>query len=146
MKGDYFRYLAEFKGGKRRKNAAEETLLAYKESENIASNEPAPTHPIPLGLALNFSVFYYEILNAPERACDMAKKAFDEKAIAQLDTLGEESTRIPRSSCSSCAITSRSGPRTWRTRRRVEERERRRAGEYRGGGRVSEAAPVETGD
>ena len=73
-----------------RKNAAEETLLAYKEAENIASNELAPTHPIRLGLALNFSVFYYEILNAPERACDMAKKAFDE-AIAELDTLGEES-------------------------------------------------------
>ena len=31
-----------------------------------------------------------QILNAPERACDMAKKAFDE-AIAELDTLGEES-------------------------------------------------------
>ena len=90
MKGDYFRYLAEFKGGEARKNAAEETLLAYKEAENIASNELAPTHPIRLGLALNFSVFYYEILNAPERACDMAKKAFDE-AIAELDTLGEES-------------------------------------------------------
>ena len=90
MKGDYFRYLAEFKNGEARKNAAEETLLAYKEAENIASNELAPTHPIRLGLALNFSVFYYEILNAPERACDMAKKAFDE-AIAELDTLGEES-------------------------------------------------------
>ena len=90
MKGDYFRYLAEFKGGEARKNAAEETLLAYKEAENIATTELAPTHPIRLGLALNFSVFYYEILNAPERACDMAKKAFDE-AIAELDTLGEES-------------------------------------------------------
>ena len=90
MKGDYYRYLAEFKGGEARKNAAEETLLAYKEAENIASNELAPTHPIRLGLALNFSVFYYEILNAPERACDMATKAFDE-AIAELDTLGEES-------------------------------------------------------
>jgi 14-3-3 protein epsilon len=67
MKGDYWRYLAEFKGGAERKEAAEETLLA-----------------------LNFSVFYYEILNAPERACQMAKRAFDE-AISELDTLGEES-------------------------------------------------------
>ena len=50
----------------------------------------ASTHPIRLGLALNFSVFYYEILNAPERACQMAKKAFDQ-AISELDTLGEES-------------------------------------------------------
>ena len=47
-----------------------------------------PTHPIRLGLALNFSVFYYEILNNPELACTLAKTAFDE-AIAELDTLNE---------------------------------------------------------
>jgi hypothetical protein len=49
-----------------------------------------PTHPIRLGLALNFSVFYYEILNAPDRACHLAKQAFDD-AIAELDTLNEDS-------------------------------------------------------
>lgn len=90
MKGDYWRYLAEFKGGAERKEAAEETLLAYKSAEQTAEAELQSTHPIRLGLALNFSVFYYEILNAPERACQMAKKAFDE-AISELDTLGEES-------------------------------------------------------
>ncbi len=42
------------------------------------------------GLALNFSVFYYEILNSPDRACKLAKTAFDE-AIAELDQLSEES-------------------------------------------------------
>ena len=50
----------------------------------------APTHPIRLGLALNFSVFYCEILNSPDRACRLAKAAFDD-AIAELDTLSEES-------------------------------------------------------
>jgi hypothetical protein len=42
-----------------------------------------------LGLALNYSVFYYEILNDPEQACSLAKHAFDD-AIAELDTLSEE--------------------------------------------------------
>lgn len=45
---------------------------------------------IPTGLALNFSVFYYEILNSPDKACQIAKQAFDD-AIAELDTLNEES-------------------------------------------------------
>lgn len=90
MKGDYHRYLAEFKTGAERKEAAESTLTAYKAAQDIASAELAPTHPIRLGLALNFSVFYYEILNSPDRACNLAKQAFDE-AIAELDTLGEES-------------------------------------------------------
>ncbi|EFH39339.1 hypothetical protein ARALYDRAFT_920500 [Arabidopsis lyrata subsp. lyrata] len=62
----------------------------FKKISNIANSELAPTHPIRLGLALNFSVFYYEILNSPDRACNLAKQAFDE-AIAELDTLGEES-------------------------------------------------------
>jgi hypothetical protein len=90
MKGDYHRYLAEFKTSLDRKEAAEHTLLAYKAAQDIALVDLAPTHPIRLGLALNFSVFYYEILNSPERACHLAKQAFDE-AIAELDTLGEES-------------------------------------------------------
>ncbi|KAG9156076.1 hypothetical protein Leryth_020672 [Lithospermum erythrorhizon] len=90
MKGDYHRYLAEFKTGADRKEAAESTLTAYKAAQDIANAELPPTHPIRLGLALNFSVFYYEILNSPDRACTLAKQAFDE-AIAELDTLGEES-------------------------------------------------------
>ncbi|CAI0451107.1 unnamed protein product [Linum tenue] len=90
MKGDYHRYLAEFKTGAERKEAAESTLVAYKSAQDIALADLAPTHPIRLGLALNFSVFYYEILNSPDRACNLAKQAFDE-AISELDTLGEES-------------------------------------------------------
>ncbi|XP_068330701.1 14-3-3-like protein G-BOX factor 14 kappa isoform X2 [Pyrus communis] len=90
MKGDYHRYLAEFKNGDERKTAAEDTMVAYKAAQDIALADLAPTHPIRLGLALNFSVFYYEILNSSEKACSMAKQAFEE-AIAELDTLGEES-------------------------------------------------------
>ncbi|KAL4196217.1 hypothetical protein AMTRI_Chr04g244950 [Amborella trichopoda] len=90
MKGDYYRYLAEFKSLSGRKEAADQSLKAYQAATNTASTDLPPTHPIRLGLALNFSVFYYEILNSPERACHLAKQAFDE-AIAELDSLNEES-------------------------------------------------------
>jgi len=90
MKGDYHRYLAEFAAGDKRKDAADCAHAAYKAATEIAQTELAPTHPIRLGLALNFSVFYYEILNSPDRACHLAKQAFDD-AIAELDTLSEES-------------------------------------------------------
>jgi len=90
MKGDYHRYLAEFSSGNTRKEAAENSLLAYKTASDIAVTELPPTHPIRLGLALNFSVFYYEILNSPDRACQLAKQAFDD-AIAELDSLSEDS-------------------------------------------------------
>uniref|UniRef100_A0A8C4Q7T3 14-3-3 protein epsilon n=1 Tax=Eptatretus burgeri TaxID=7764 RepID=A0A8C4Q7T3_EPTBU len=90
MKGDYHRYVAEFASGNDRKEAAENSLVAYKAAQDIAITELPPTHPIRLGLALNFSVFYYEILNTPEKACRLAKVAFDD-AIAELDTLNEDS-------------------------------------------------------
>ena len=90
MKGDYHRYLAEFATGNDRKEAAENSLVAYKAASDVAMQDLAPTHPIRLGLALNFSVFYYEILNSPDRACRLAKAAFDD-AIAELDTLSEDS-------------------------------------------------------
>merc|ERR1712146_317651 len=60
------------------------------QASDIATSQLTPTHPIRLGLALNFSVFYYEILNSPDRACRLAKRAFDD-AIAELDTLSEDS-------------------------------------------------------
>lgn len=90
MKGDYHRYLAEFALGDKRKESADKSLEAYKNATEVAQTDLAPTHPIRLGLALNFSVFYYEILNSPDQACHLAKQAFDD-AIAELDTLSEES-------------------------------------------------------
>ncbi|OXB62341.1 hypothetical protein ASZ78_015085 [Callipepla squamata] len=90
MKGDYYRYLAEVAAGDDKKGIVEQSQQAYQEAFEISKKEMQPTHPIRLGLALNFSVFYYEILNSPEKACSLAKTAFDE-AIAELDTLSEES-------------------------------------------------------
>jgi len=89
MKGDYFRYLAEV-AGSNKASVVENSEGAYNDAFEIAKTEMQPTHPIRLGLALNFSVFYYEILNSPDRACHLAKQAFDD-AIAELDTLNEDS-------------------------------------------------------
>ena len=46
---------------------------AYNKATEIARDKMQPTHPIRLGLALNFSVFYYEIMNEPDEACKLAK-------------------------------------------------------------------------
>uniref|UniRef100_A0A8D2MQW8 14-3-3 domain-containing protein n=1 Tax=Zonotrichia albicollis TaxID=44394 RepID=A0A8D2MQW8_ZONAL len=90
MKGDYYRYLAEVAAGEKKNSVVEASEAAYKEAFEISKEHMQPTHPIRLGLALNFSVFYYEIQNAPEQACLLAKQAFDD-AIAELDTLNEDS-------------------------------------------------------
>jgi len=91
MKGDYFRYKAEFTADEARKQAGLQSLEAYTSAKDLACGENglATTHPIRLGLALNFSVFYFEILNEPTKACDLAKKAFDD-AMEKLDDLEEE--------------------------------------------------------
>lgn len=47
---------------------------AYKEAYKNANDSMAPTHPIRLGLALNYSVFHYEIMNKPDEACKLAKR------------------------------------------------------------------------
>jgi 14-3-3 protein epsilon len=76
--------------GEARKASAEAARLAYDAAVQASVTTLPPTHPVRLGLALNFSVFYYEILASPDRACHLAKTAFDD-AIAELDTLSEES-------------------------------------------------------
>lgn len=90
MKGDYYRYLAEVASSEKKKDVVTESEKAYEAALDIAKQQMQPTHPIRLGLALNYSVFFYEILNNSEKACQLAKQAFDD-AIAELDTLSEES-------------------------------------------------------
>jgi len=89
MKGDYYRYLVEVTTGEKRDNLAKQSHEAYSKATDEANELPS-THPIKLGLALNFSVFHYEIMNDGNLACELAKKAFDD-AIAELDHLKEDS-------------------------------------------------------
>lgn len=89
MQGDYYRYCAEVADTENREAIVENSFEAYKKAMEIA-NGLHPTHPIRLGLALNFSVFYYEIKDKPGEACKLAKQSFDD-ALAELDSLGQDS-------------------------------------------------------
>jgi len=85
MAGDYYRYLAEAcPDQKTEQKSAQNYGLAYSLAEKVLM----PTHPIRLGLALNYSVCHYEILKDKKKACQLAKDAFDE-AISKLDKLEE---------------------------------------------------------
>ena len=155
------RYLAEFQEDDERKASSQDAQKAYQTANERATEFLPPTHPIRLGLALNYrsvqsyqrwccstcvcrmcrrptltaltdllpcvtppfpqprSVFYYEIMASPAKACHLAKQvrtrpqnpsspnaqrprltpnvpnatthqAFDD-AIAELDTLSEDS-------------------------------------------------------
>lgn len=92
MKGDYYRYIAEFADSEGKKIPTKNAEEAYGEATKLADAQLPATHPIRLGLALNFSVFHYEILNNPPAACEIAKKSFD-LAITELDSVSEDSYR-----------------------------------------------------
>lgn len=96
MKGDYYRYLAEVASPEDKQDVVLKAQEAYQEAQNFCTAKDssnkcvlAATNPIRLGLALNFSVFHYEICEQPTDACKMAKSAFDD-AISELDTLPED--------------------------------------------------------
>lgn len=85
MTGDYYRYLAEAVTEQSHENQAADY---YKKAFSLAQCVLEPTHPIRLGLALNYSVCFYEILKNKKKACELAKDAFDD-AISKLDKLEE---------------------------------------------------------
>jgi len=87
MTGDYYRYLAEFIDNK---GYDQQAAKNYQSAMGVANDKLSPTHPIRLGLALNYSVCLYEILKDQKKACELAKKAFDD-AISKLDQLDEAS-------------------------------------------------------
>jgi 14-3-3 protein epsilon len=90
MKADYYRYIAEFTNADKKTNASESARKAYEAAKEVAEKDLAVTHPIRLGLILNYSVFQYEVLQNPEEACKMARTAFED-AIAELDNVAEDS-------------------------------------------------------
>ena len=90
MKGDYFRGMAEFSSGDKHNQVTNSCLNSYKDASDLGG-ELACLNPIKLGLALNFSVFYYEVMNDPVPliACQIAIQAFQE-GIQQLENIDDE--------------------------------------------------------
>ncbi|KAI0677083.1 14-3-3-like protein [Trametes maxima] len=78
MRGDYYRYLAELTRLHPKEHLSSISLEAYKSAYKHALITLPPTHPTRLGLALNFAVYFHDIMRSPERACHLAKHAFDE--------------------------------------------------------------------
>ena len=89
MKGDYYRYISEYTTGADHDKAGNNAHEAYKAASEKAEGSLKTTHPIRLGLALNYSVFHYEVKNDPSKACQLAKQAFDD-AIADIDQIEED--------------------------------------------------------
>lgn len=89
MKGDYYRFIAEYTSKAGRNKAKQQVLESYQHGLEISEKELVSTHPTRLKLALNFSVFYHDILNDPHKARDLAQRAFDE-AIAKIDEIHDD--------------------------------------------------------
>lgn len=88
MKGDYLRYLSEISIAENRDAVSLKAKDAYQSATDIANKELPPINTSRLGLALNFSVLYYEILNDPKAACELAQQAFDD-ALQDFDSVDD---------------------------------------------------------
>jgi len=88
MKADYYRYIAENVEGEKRKSYTQSSMESYQKAMDQARDLNI-SNPIRLGLALNFSVFHYEVHNNQEEACHVAKTTLDE-ARKQLENVDED--------------------------------------------------------
>ena len=91
MKGDYNRYIAEYAEGDLKDKVSKDASSAYEEASGL-SKDLQVLNPIALGLALNYSVFYYEVLNDHATAIKVASEALDKsnKELPNIDEDAEE--------------------------------------------------------
>jgi 14-3-3 protein epsilon len=93
MVGDYYRYIAENAKEAKLEEVKQKAKTAYEEANAI---DLAPCNPIKLGLALNFSVFNYEVLKDHAKACELADNAL-QQALDKIDELEEDDFRDAKS-------------------------------------------------
>ena len=72
MIGDYYRYVAESASADKIEKVKKGALGGYEEADALSKNLNA-CNPIRLGLALNFSVFHYEVMNDQKRAYELGE-------------------------------------------------------------------------
>lgn len=92
MKGDHFKYMAEYLKNDSQKTVSEQAGMAYENAFSTATKVLSPDSRLRLDLCLSLSVFYYEIMNNTSKACILAKQAFDD-AIAEVDSLWEDNNK-----------------------------------------------------
>ena len=93
MVGDYYRYIAENAKDALLEEVKGKAKAAYEQANGI--DLPA-CNPIKLGLALNFSVFNYEVLKDHAKACELADTAL-QSALDKIDELEEDDFRDAKS-------------------------------------------------
>lgn len=96
MIGDYCRYIAESAKGDKLEECKKQALTSYDEAQTISVKDLGACHSIRLGLALNFSVFHYEVMGNVGQACELGNKALSD-ALDQLDSCDEETFRDAQS-------------------------------------------------
>ena len=93
MVGDYYRYIAENAKDAKLEEVKNNALKAYDEANAISL---PPCNPIKLGLALNFSVFHYEVMKNHSAACKLADESL-QNALDKIDELEEDDFRDAKS-------------------------------------------------
>jgi 14-3-3 protein epsilon len=96
MAGDYYRYIAESAQGDKLNEVKNGALEYYTQASEVSEKELGACNPIRLGLALNFSVFYYEVMNNHKRACELGESAL-QSALDKIDECDEETFRDAKS-------------------------------------------------
>jgi 14-3-3 protein epsilon len=96
MVGDYYRYVAESASPDRLEEVKSGALEYYNQASALANKDLGACNPIRLGLALNFSVFHFEVMSDQKKACELGETAL-QNALEKIDECDEETFRDAKS-------------------------------------------------
>ena len=96
MVGDYYRYVAESASGSQLEEVKKGALEYYNKATEVSQKDLDACNPIRLGLALNFSVFHFEVMSDHKKACELGETAL-QNALEKIDDCDEETFRDAKS-------------------------------------------------